>query len=131
MYKIKQTFTYPAAIKYHIYLDGTVWTMCNNLDEAIRLILDAAFNDTPDEYKQDVIRFYELLARSSFYMNNDFKATDYSSPDPLNVLRQAMMLKQRLLEYYQGELKYPPIRMQELKEFFDNIQELTLVLKKK
>lgn len=133
MLKIKQTSRYPANIKYSVFLiDGdteTLYSMYNNLDEAIEKVAKVLFPNLEDKIVQDILRFHEILCRTGFYFNNDFKQTDFHSPNPKITYRQAMELRQRLLEYCQGDLKFPPIQIKYMNQFLDNVFELSLNLK--
>lgn len=134
MYKIKQTNKYPAAIKYSYYTINEGFEdligMENNLDSAIYAVSTLWF-DVPPEIHQDFVRYSELLSRTSFYYNNEFKPTDLHSPNPKQVYRQAVDLRQKLIEYCQGTAKFVPSQMKDLNMFLDNIQELSLNLKSK
>jgi len=133
MLKIKQANTYPAAIKYQVYFDDTNGTygLYNNLDEAIIAVCKHEHEDLSDPHIQDVVTFQNLLMRAGFYLNNDFKATDFNGPNPMKVYRQAMELKQRLIEHFQNDLKYPPARMEQVKTFLENIQQSSIKVLKK
>lgn len=133
MLRIKQTSRYPASIKYSVFLvEGdteTLYSLYDNLNDAIEKVCRTLFPSLTEDLVQDVLRFHELLCRTGFYYSNDFKSTDFHSPNPKATFRQAQELKNRLLEHFQGVLKFPPIQIKYMNEFLNNIQELSLNLK--
>jgi len=133
MLKIKQINIYPAAVKYQVYFDDTngEFNLFNNLDEAIEALCKHEYEELSPQHIQDVVTFSTLLLRTGFYLGNDFKPTDMHSPNPLRVYKQAMELKERLIQYFQGDLKFPPARMEQVKATLQNIQELSLKVVKK
>ena len=122
-------------MRFHVYLvhgeHETLRDTCDNVDEAILVSATNLWPELEANILQDFIRFSELLKRTEFYFNNDFKSTDYYSPDPKRTYREAMQLKQKLLDHLKGELKFPPIEMQNAEKLLENIQELCIKLKGK